>query len=459
MAIKRLHHPMPTFDEAVLKHAGAKYFTKLDARHGYWSLELDEESSELTTFNTPYGRYKFKRMPFGLISAQDEFQRRMEEAFEGIKGFSVIVDDIIISGRTDEEHDSNVRSALIRAREKCVKLNLQKCVFKSDSTPYFGHIISEAGIHPDQRKVRALKEMRIPSTKDELQTVLGMMNYLARYIPNLSSLNQPLRELANQREFKWEEEHNSAFTNIKKSICESLSFLDPTSENIELQVDASKFVLGATILQNGKTVSFASRSLNRTEQNYSQIEKELYATLFGCLHYHQYLYGQKFIVVSDHKPLQVVLNRPISKSSPRLQRMLLKIQPYDFTEIFRPGKEIPVADALSRLYLPEEDTETQMEIESSPDAAEALETPHGESMGNPHAEALTSSPITAFAALTPPPKTSDLNSRPASHDLSPAFHTPIPVPSTSRTTHADLQGAPYSTRSGRCVKPVKKLNL
>ncbi|KAK2713127.1 hypothetical protein QYM36_011729 [Artemia franciscana] len=307
--------------------------------------------------------------------------------------------------------------------------------------------------HPDPRKVRALKEMRIPSTKDELQTVLGMMNYLARYIPNLSSLNQPLRKLANQREFKWKEEHNSAFTNIKESICDSLSFLDPTSGNIELQVDASKFGLGATILQNGKTESFASRSLNRTEQNYSQIEKELYAILFDCLHYHQYLYGQKFIVVSDHKPLQVVLNRPISKSSPRLQRMLLKIQPYDFTVIFHPGKEIPVADAQSRLHLPEEDTETQME---SPDAAEALETPNGKSMGNPHAEALTSSPITAFAALTPPPKTPDLKSWATSHDLSPAFHAPIPVPSTSRTTHADLQGAPYSSRSGRCVKPVKK---
>ncbi|KAK2702658.1 hypothetical protein QYM36_018739 [Artemia franciscana] len=458
MAIKRPHHPMPTFDEAVLKHAGAKYFTKLDARHGYWSLELDEESSELTTFNTSYGRYNFKRMPFGLISVQDEFQHRMEEAFEGIKGFSVIVDDISISGRTDEEHDSNVRSALIRARKKCVKLNLQKCVFKSDSIPYFGHIISEAGIHPDPRKVRALKEMRILSTKDELQTVLGMMNYLARYIPNLSSLNQPLRELVNQREFKWEEEHNSAFTNIKESICDSLSFLDPTSGNIELQVDASKFGLGATILQNGKTVSFASRSLNRTEQNYSQIEKELYTILFGCLHYHQYLFGQKFIVVSDHKPLQVVLNCPISKSSPRLQWMLLKIQPYDFTVIFRLGKEISVADALSLLYLPEEDTETQMEIEASSDAAEALETPHKQSAGNPQAEALTSSPITMFAALTPPPKTPDVNSRPTSHDLSPAFHTPIPVPSTSRTTHADLQGAPYSTRSGRCVEPVTGSN-
>ena len=363
-AIKRPHHPMPTFDEAILKHSGAKFFTKLDARHGYWSLILDNESSHLTTFNTPYGRYMFKRMPFGLISAQDEFQRRMEEAFEGIKGFSVIVDDIIISGETIEEHDANVRSALIRARERTVKFNLKKCVFGCDSIPYFGHIISKGGIHPDPRKVRALKEMRPPSTKDELQTILGMMNYLARYIPNLASLNQPLRNLAKQQQLKWEPQHNIALNNIKESICSSLTFFDPKAGNIKLQVDASKFGLGATLIQNGKSISFASRSLNTTEQNYSQIEKELYAILFGCIHYHQYLYGQKFIIISDHKPLQVILNRPISKSSPRLQRMLLRIQPYDFTITFHPGKEIPVADALSRMHLPEEDGEMQKEIES-----------------------------------------------------------------------------------------------
>lgn len=193
-----------------------------------------------------------------------------------------------------------------------MKFNLKKCVFGCDSIPYFGHIISKGGIHPDPRKVRALKEMRPPSTKDELQTILGMMNYLARYIPNLASLNQPLRNLAKQRQLKWEPQHDIALNNIKESICSSLTFFDPKAGNIELQVDASKFGLGATLIQNGKSISFASRSLNTTEQNYSQIEKELYAILFGCIHYHQYLYGQKFIIISDHKPLQVILNRPIS---------------------------------------------------------------------------------------------------------------------------------------------------
>ncbi|KAK2711213.1 hypothetical protein QYM36_012404 [Artemia franciscana] len=214
-------------------------------------------------------------MPFGLISAQDELQRRIEEALEGIPGFSVIVDDIIISGKTTEEHDANVRSALIRAREKGVKLNLQKCIFKCDSIPYFGHVISENGIHPVPQKVRALREMRTPYTKDELQTILGMINYLARYIPNLSSINQPLRDLVKQRQFKWEQHHDTSFTNIKESICGSLEFFDPTTGNVELQVDASKFGLGATLSQNGKPILFASRSLNSTEQNYSRIEKEL----------------------------------------------------------------------------------------------------------------------------------------------------------------------------------------
>ena len=214
-------------------------------------------------------------MPFGLISAQDELQRRIEEALEGIPGFSVIVDDIIISGKTTEEHDANVRSALIRAREKGVKLNLQKCIFKCDSIPYFGHVISENGIHPVPQKVRALREMRTPYTKDELQTILGMINYLARYIPNLSSINQPLRDLVKQRQFKWEQHHDTSFTNIKESICGSLEFFDPTTGNVELQVDASKFGLGATLSQNGKPILFASRSLNSTEQSYSRIEKEL----------------------------------------------------------------------------------------------------------------------------------------------------------------------------------------
>ncbi|KAK2713508.1 hypothetical protein QYM36_009396 [Artemia franciscana] len=327
---------MPTFDEAIQKHEGAKFFTKLDARHGYWSLVLDEESSELTTFATPFGRFKFRRMPFGLISAQDEFQRRMEEAFEGVPGFSVIVDDIIISGKSETEHDVNTRAALTRARERTVKLNKAKSILKSESIPYFGHVISKGGIHPDPNKVNALKEMPRPRNREELQTLLAMLNYLSCYIPNLSSQNEPLRTLSKQHKFVWEEVHDNAFDTIKKSICSTISPFNPSVGNLELQVDASKSGLGAVLIQNENIISFSSRSLNTTEQKYSQIEKELYAIVFGIRHFHQYLYGHSFVVVTDHKPLETLINRPMQKSSPRLQRMLLPIQPYDLTVIFRP---------------------------------------------------------------------------------------------------------------------------
>ena len=362
-AIKRPHHPMPTFEEAVQKHVGAKYFSKLDARTGYWNLCLDDESSELTTFSTPYGRYKFRRMPFGLKSAQDEFQRHMEEAFSNLKRFSVISDDMIISGVSEEDHDRNLQKTLLRAREKGVKLNKDKCIFKSASIPYFGHIISENGIHPDPEKIRAIEKMPSPKSQEELQTALGMLNYLSRYIPNLSSLNEPLRTLAKQKQFNWTNEHEATLTKIKASIITTISLFDPTKNQIEIQVDASKSGLGAVLLQENKIVSFASKSLNETEQRYSQIEKELYAIVFGCRHFHQYLYGRHFQVISDHKPLETILNRPINKSSPRLQRMLLHLQPYDFSITYRPGTEIPIPDTLSRLHLETEEPLLHREIE------------------------------------------------------------------------------------------------
>ncbi|KAK2717319.1 hypothetical protein QYM36_006188 [Artemia franciscana] len=428
---------MPTFDEAIQKHEGAKFFTKLDARHGYWSLVLDEESSELTTFATPFGRFKFRRMPFGLISAQDEFQRRMEEAFEGVPGFSVIVDDIIISGKSETEHDVNTRAALTRAREQTVKLNKAKCILKSKSIPYFGHVISKDGIHPDPNKVNALKEMPRPRNREELQTLLGMLNYL------------------------------------------SLG-------NLELQVDASKSGLGAVLIQNENIISFSSCSLNTTEQKYSQIEKELYAIVFGICHFHQYLYGHSFVVVTDHKPLETLINRPMQKSS-RLQRMLLQIQPYDLTVIFRPGKEIPVPDTLSRLYLQSQDeklrqgqsVEAQIQGKSwepavvlhkhelprsyivqtqdmkayrrnrkylrmSPDDTDLEQYQHTNSNGVPQLSS-TSSPSAYSTPSKSPPPTVLIQAPGSSPKVSSQIQDEVPPPAM--------------TRLGRIIKPPKRLNL
>ncbi|KAK2702632.1 hypothetical protein QYM36_018763 [Artemia franciscana] len=141
-----------------------------------------------------FGRFKWRRYPFGIISAQDEYQYRMEEAFEGL-GLGRIVDDIAGVGTSKEDHDMQLKAVLQRAREKGVKFNREKCVFNATAIPYFGHLLTTEGVRPDPNKTKVIAEMPEPRNKEQLQTLLGMFNYLSRYIPNLSSLNQPLREL------------------------------------------------------------------------------------------------------------------------------------------------------------------------------------------------------------------------------------------------------------------------
>ena len=151
-SIKRPHYPIPTLDDVTSKLYGAKIFTKLDARSGYWSIPLSEDSSYLTTFSTIYGRYRFKRMPFGIISAQDEFQRRMEDAFEGLEGFFIIIDDMIVYGATQEEHDERLAAILEHALAKGIRFNKDKCEFSASRVSYFGHIISSTGLQARSRK-------------------------------------------------------------------------------------------------------------------------------------------------------------------------------------------------------------------------------------------------------------------------------------------------------------------
>lgn len=365
-AIRRPHYSVPTLEHALAKMSNAKFFSKLDAQSGYWQLRLSEESSFLTTFNTPFGRYRFKRLPFGLVCAQDVFQQKMDEIFEGIPGVTPLVDDIIISGATQEEHDKNLRAALDRAIKKNLKLNSEKLEVGVQQIEYFGHLITSEGLKPDPAKVQAITDMPPPSDRKELQTVLGMITYLSKFMPKLSEVTKPMRDLLKaENEFIWDAAQQDAFNKTKTMIASQpvLAFYDPEKE-ITLEVDASQHGLGATILQDGKPVAFASKALTTTEQNYAQIEKELYAILFGCSRFHQYVYGRKTIVHSDHKPLETVMKKPMSTAPPRLQRMMLQLQKYDINVKHVPGKSIPVADTLSRKHLPTEDDMMSKELDA-----------------------------------------------------------------------------------------------
>ena len=352
-AILREHYPMNTIEDVVTRLHGSKYFTTLDANMGYYQIKLSDESSDLMTFNTPFGRYKFLRMPMGAKCSSEVFQREMQTHFGTIDGAEVIVDDILVHGKTLKEHNERLRNVLQKARSINLKLNKAKCVFAKPEVDYVGHKLTGEGLKPTDQRIEAIVKMREPENQSELQTILGMLSYVSKFIPDLSELNAPLRDLKKQTEWNWTTEAQEAFKKIKTVLTSTkvLRYYDVKKPAI-LTVDASMRGLGAAIIQADGVVTYASRALSPAEQKYAQIEKEMLAVVFGCEKFHKLLYGKQDLTIeSDHKPLENIMKKPIHTAPLRIQRMMLKLQPYEFTLIHRSGKDMGLADCLSRLPL------------------------------------------------------------------------------------------------------------
>ena len=245
-AIKREYYPMRTIEEIASRMPNAKLFSVLDASSGFWQVQLDHASAKLCTFNTPFGRYMFKRLPFDISSAQDVFQAVMSEMFEDIEGVEVVVDDIIIWGTTQEEHDTTLEKVLQRATERNLKLNKDKSQIRLKQISYIGHVLGEDSIKPDPKKVRAISEMERPNCKEELLRFLGMATYLSKFIPNYSEEAAPLRNLLEKEtEWHWEESQEKSFQHLKSMVTNSpvLQFFDP-QKSTRISVDASSSGMG-----------------------------------------------------------------------------------------------------------------------------------------------------------------------------------------------------------------------
>jgi len=292
-------------------------------------------------------------MPFGISSASEVLQKRNEATFAGIEGVHIIADDLIIAAKDDKEHDLILHKVLQRAREKNIRFNQKKLQFKTSEVSYMGNVISAKGLQACPKKIEAICNMPLPTDKTSLQRLLGMIRYLAQFIPNESSITAPLRSLLKKdSHWHWNHEHSNAVQQIKDAIAQRtmLHFFD-VSKPVLIQTDASQSGLGSCILQEGRPIAFASRALTPAEENYSQIEKELLAICFSCAKFHQYAYGRKVEVHSDHRPLETIFKKPLAKAAPRLQRMLLQLQRYDLNVTYVPGKLMYIADTLSRAYI------------------------------------------------------------------------------------------------------------
>ncbi|KAI8438614.1 hypothetical protein MSG28_011052 [Choristoneura fumiferana] len=230
-----------------------------------------------------------------------------------------------------------------------------QCKFGMEEIKYLGHRITRNGLYPDESHISAIVNMPRPTNCKDIERLLGLTTYVGNFIPNLSEKTKPLRELLKKEvEWHWTDLHENAWTLIKKCLSQTpvLQYYS-MSKPITLSVDASKSGLGAVLLQNGLPVCYASKALTNTEQRYAQIEKELYACVFACEKFYGYVYGRTDITIeTDHKPLISIIKKPIVDAPPRLQRMLLRLQPYTFNLVYKPGKQLHIADALSRAYEP-----------------------------------------------------------------------------------------------------------
>ena len=348
--VMRPQYQFPTIESVSSQLVGANIFSILDASSGFWTMKLDKASSKLTTFNTPFGRYRYLRFPFGISSGPEEFHQKIVALFEGIPNLITYMDDFLIFASDKQQHDFILRKVLDRAREVNLKFNKSKCKFGQSEVSFIGHKISSKGLKVDPSKVDAIVKMESPKSVPELQRFLGMVNYLGSYVKNLSLETANLRSLLRKNvAWIWDENHENEFLNLKKqlSCAPILTYYDP-SKPITLSADASKNAVGVVIMHDCRPIAYASKSLTSSQQNFAQIEKELYAILYGCIRFHQFVYGQKIFVETDHQPLVTLFKKPLGEVPTRLQRMMIQLQAYDLIVQYKSGKKMFVADTLSR---------------------------------------------------------------------------------------------------------------
>ena len=360
--LRRNHYPLSVIDDLLPELSKAKVFSVVDAKNGFWHIQLDPESSFLTTFSTPWGRYRWTRMPFGISPAPEEFQKRLDTALGVLEGVVPIFDDILIFGvgvtkeEAMENHDQHLKSLFERCRNKGIKLNKEKSKFSLSEVSFMGHIISNEGLKPYPAKIQGISEMPTPKSKQDVKKLLGMVNYLQKFAPNLSEVTAPMRDLLKEENVVlWDEQlHGRSLEQVKKLISEApvLKYFDPKEEtDLELQCDASEKGLGACLMQGGQPIGYASRAMTPTEINYAHIEKELLSIVFGVERCVQYEQGRLVKVETDHKPLESIFKKSLISAPKRLQRMMLRLQKYDLEVNYKEGSQMYLADTLSRAFL------------------------------------------------------------------------------------------------------------
>ncbi|CAK8692643.1 unnamed protein product [Clavelina lepadiformis] len=356
---KKNSFPVPRIDDSLDELAGCEYFSTLDLKSGYWQIPMDEASREATAFTSHVGLFEFNVMPMGLCNSAASFQRLMRIVLHGVewKGVLAYLDDVIVYGRSFEEHLERLKLVFERIKAAGLTLKPTKCTLFNAEVHFLGHVVSRRGVKCDPNKTKAVVEWPIPRCVKHVRQFVGLTSYYRKFIKNYANIAAPLHKLTEKgKKFSWTKECQTAFENLKGALVSSPVLRYPDFNNsFILDTDASDLVIGCVLSQNVSggehVVAYGSRSLSKSERNYSTTRKELLAIVYASKLFRCYLLGNKFLLRTDHSSLRWLWRS--KEMYGQCARWVEHLSAYEFELVHRVGNKHQNADALSRVELEE----------------------------------------------------------------------------------------------------------
>jgi transposase InsO family protein len=352
-------YPIPLIADLLDCFNGAKFFSSIDLASGYWQIRLAADSVDKTTFNSKFGSYRFRVMPFGVCNGPATFQRLMDEVFKDLKwkGVCVYFDDVFIYSKTFKEHMELLQQVFERLRRFELQAKAAKCQFVAKEIVFVGHLVSADGIRPDPSKIEVVRQWQSPVNTREVREFVGLCSYYRKFIPQFATVAAPLHRLQSEKvPFLWCKDCEAAFQSLKAALTSAPLLVMPDfSKPFILQTDASNVGVGAILSQSDDqgeehVIAYASKALNSAQRNYTVTDQELYAVVYGVKQFRCYLLGRPFKIYTDHQALKWLKTMRVNRDlSGRLARYQMFLMEYDFEPYYRKGLSNANADALSRM--------------------------------------------------------------------------------------------------------------